>query len=203
MTLRSRVKILYRILRYRTVGRPKVMAETSKAKARREKEGFFKLYCQGKGLDIGYGGDPLVKGVRGFDWEHGDAQYIKSIKKSNYDFVYSSHVIEHMVDPAVAIKNWGAAVKPGGFLLLYLPHRDFYEKKTTLPSKWNDDHKHYFLLEDDEEPVTIGIVPLIKKTLVDFTIVYAKECSEGHTITDPDVHSDGEYSIEIVLQKLS
>ncbi len=38
--------------------------------------------------------------------------------------------------------------------------------------------------------------------LNDFDIVYAKECSERHTINDPDLHSDGEYSIEVVIRKV-
>jgi hypothetical protein len=42
---------------------------------------------------------------------------------------------------------------------------------------------------------------LIERTLDGKELVYAKACSEGHTITEPDVHSDGEYSIEVVLRK--
>ncbi len=56
-------------------------------------------------------------------------------------------------------------------------------------------------MEHDEPPVTLGILPLIERSLNGKELVYAKVCSEGHTITDPDVHSDGEYSIEVVLQK--
>ncbi len=67
-------------------------------------------------------------------------------------------------------------------MILYLPHRNLYEKKKTLPSRWNLDHKHFFLIDKDEEPDTIGIIPMIQRSLSDFEIVYAKECSEGHTI---------------------
>jgi len=195
---------LYRRLRpyyFRVFGWGYRPAETTKARPRRLREGFFEKYCQGKGLDVGFGGDPLTPDCRCFDYEHGDAQYIKSIKDNSFDFVYTSHVIEHMVDPAISLKNWWRAVKPGGYLLLYLPHRDLYEKKKTLPSLYNPDHKHFFLLEQDEDPVTLGIVPLIKKTLPGAEIIYAKECAEGHTITDPLIHSDGEYSIEVVIKK--
>jgi hypothetical protein len=34
-------------------------------------------------------------------------------------------------------------------------------------------------------------------------IIYANECNEGHTITDPLIHSDGEYSIEVVVKKMN
>jgi SAM-dependent methyltransferase len=183
------------------VGRRAAPAETSKAKPRRQREGFFDLYCQGRGLDIGYGGDPVVRGVRGWDFEHGDAQYLQSLQDASFDFVYSSHTLEHMVDPAVSVQNWWRVVKPGGYLLLYVPHRDLYEKKKTLPSQWNGDHKSFLLPEADDPPDTVGLRPLLEAHCVGGEIVYLKVCDAGHTITTPDVHSDGEYSIEAVVKK--
>ena len=186
---------------FKFVGRFYNPGETTKAKKRRIKEGFFSSYCKGKGLDIGYGGDLLSKNCKGWDFEDGDAQYLKGLKNLTFDFVYSSHTLEHLRNPRVSIKNWWRVLKPGGYLILYLPHRDLYEKKKTLPSRWNQDHKHFFLLYEDDPPDTISIIHLIKKTLSNYKIVYAKECREGHTIKDPKTHSDGEYSIEVIVQK--
>ena len=191
------------ILKYRTIGRGYGPAETSKARERRLRENFFDLYCNGKGLDVGFGGDPVTKNADGYDFEHGDAQYLKSVKNNSYDYVYSSHTIEHLPDPSVAIRNWYRVIKPGGYLIIYLPHRELYEKKKTLPSRFNPNHLHFFLPEDDEKPDTIGIIPLIKRSIRNFELVYIKECNEGHTITDPLLHSDGEYSIEVVIRKLN
>ena len=190
-----------RLIIYKYWGRPFKPGETSKARNRRIKEGFFDIYCIGKGLDIGFGGDLITENADGFDFEHGDAQDLKSIADNAYDFVYSSHTIEHLPDPSMAIKNWFRVLKPGGYLIVYLPHRDLYEKKKTLPSRFNPTHLNFFLLDQDENPNTIGVVPLIERTLTGYEIVYAKECSEGHTITDPLIHSDGEYSIEVVIKK--
>lgn len=131
-----------------------------------------------------------------------NAQYLEKIENEAYDFVYSSHTLEHMSDPAEALINWWRVVKPGGFLILYIPHRDLYEKKTTLPSNWNFGHRQFFLLDSDEPPDTLGIIPLVSKCLHGVEIVYAKVCSEGHTITNPELHSDGEYSIEMVMRKI-
>lgn len=186
---------------YRIFGRKPVHGETAKAKSRRLKEGFFEKYCQGKGIDIGYGGDLLAENCQGWDFEHGDAHYLKGIKDQQFDFVYSSHTIEHLAQPATALKNWWRVLKTGGFMILYLPHRDLYEKKLTLPSRWNSDHKHFFLLDRDEPPDTLGIVPLIRRTLKNYEIVAQRICDDGHQITDPYQHSDGEYSIEIVIKK--
>ena len=49
------------------------VGETAKAHARREREGFFDKYCKGEGLDIGYGGDPVVPDCSGQDFRNGDA----------------------------------------------------------------------------------------------------------------------------------
>ena len=192
-------KILKR--RYLKGKRPYVAGETTKARSRRVKENFFEKYCEGIGLDIGYGGDLICPNAVGWDWEHGDAQYLKELKDEQFDFLYSSHTLEHLQNPAAALINWFRVLKPGGFLILYIPHRDLYEKKTTLPSRFNPNHTAFFLIERDEPPDTIGIVPLIQRTLSNFEIVYAKQCDEGHTITDPMIHSDGEFSIEVVIRK--
>jgi SAM-dependent methyltransferase len=195
------LKFNYLRILYRTFGRKYHPGETSKAKNRRLEEGFFDKFCKGNGLDIGFGGDPVVEGVQGYDFEHGDAQYLNGIRNNFYDFVYSSHTIEHLDDPYLAVKNWFDKVKPGGYLIIYLPHRDFYEKKKELPSRFNPNHKNFFLIDRDEKPDTIGIVPLVEKVLNNYKIIYVRECNTGWTIKDPEIHSNGEYSIEIVIQK--
>ncbi len=188
--------------KFKYFGRPRVPGESSKAKARREREGFFEKYCKGRGLDIGYGGDLLVPNCQGWDFENGDAQYLYGLENESFDFVYSSHTLEHMVDPMMALQNWWRVIKPDGYLLVYIPHRDLYEKKTRLPSRWNPDHKHFFLPEDDDPPDTLGVAPLLNRSLSGFKIEYLKECRDGWTITDPEIHSNGEYSIEFVLRKI-
>jgi len=193
-------KRIYSLL-YFIIGRPQRSSETSKARERRLREGFFDNFCGGRGLDIGYGGDPVVADCQGWDIEHGDAQLLIGAEDEAYDFVYSSHTLEHMVDLDVALTNWWRVVRPGGHLILYIPHRDLYEKKQALPSNWNADHKHFFLLDRDDPPSTIGIVPLLQRVLPEASIVYARECSDGHTIRTPHIHSDGEYSIEVVARK--
>ncbi len=112
--IRSVARLWLLRARYRLCGLPPVSLETSKAKARRVREGFFEKYCRGKGLDIGHGGDPLTTTCQGWEWFHGDAQFLSGLKDEAFDFVYSSHVLEHMEDPAVALRNWWRVLKPGG-----------------------------------------------------------------------------------------
>ncbi|MFC2150837.1 class I SAM-dependent methyltransferase, partial [Calditrichota bacterium] len=194
---------IYRFTRakyYLAFGRPKTQLEATKARARREREGFFDKYCQGKGLDIGYGGDLLTPDCQGWDYEHGDGTLLKGLKDESFDFVHTSHTLEHIPDAELALKNWWRVLKPGGFLIIYLPHRDLYERRTTLPSRWNSDHKHFFLPDADEPPDTLGLLPLVKRALPDCVVEYLKVCDEGHLVRNPDARSEGEYSIETVLR---
>ncbi|MDH5180677.1 MAG: class I SAM-dependent methyltransferase [Gammaproteobacteria bacterium] len=183
------------------LGRKKSVGETAKAHGRREREGFFKNYCQGFGLDVGYGGDPVVENVRGWDFEHGDAQLLRGLDDASFDFVYSSHLLEHLPDADVALSNWWRVLKPGGYLLLYLPHRDLYEKKTSLPSRFNPDHVHFFLPDRDEAPDTIGLMPLMQKTLTNLEVIYTRVCDEGYVNPGDELPSQGEFSIEVVARK--
>ena len=178
------------------------VGETAKSHDRRVREGFFERYCKGDGLDVGYGADLIVPNASGWDLRNGDAQYLAGIENESFDFVYSSHCLEHMYDVRIAMKNWFRVVRKGGYLLMAIPHRDLYEKKNSLPSRWNPDHKHMFLIGRSEPPDTLDIVEEIRESLKNYDIKYIKACDDGHTIANPLVHSDGEYQIEIVIQKI-
>ena len=198
----QRSKEIAQLREWRIFGRKgERSGESLKAEPRRRREGFFERYCQGRGLDIGYGGDLIVPNAIGWDLEHGDATLMSGLPPEDFDFVYGSHVLEHLPDCERALRSWWRLLRPGGYLIICVPERDLYEKKLTLPSNWNPDHRHFFLLEKDEPPDTLGLLPLIQRALPAHRTVYAKRCDAGHTITDPRRHSDGEYSLEVVLQK--
>ncbi len=137
----------------------------------------------------------------GWDVEHGDAQLLNGLEDSLFDFVYSSHTLEHVADASMALRNWYRVVRPGGYLLLFVPDRDLYEKQRRLPSRFNPEHRRFFLLDRDDPPDTVGLLPLIRRAVPDATIISARRCADGHTIDDPIVHSDGEYSLEVIVRK--
>ena len=122
------------------------MRETSKCQLMRETRGDFDLMLKGHGIDIGCGDDPLrVKEgvVDKWDLPQGDAQYLTRREDQLYDFAYSSHCLEHMVDVPIALRNWTRILKPGGYLYLVVPDYTLYEHHC-WPSKYNPDHKQSF-----------------------------------------------------------
>lgn len=58
------------------------------------------------------------------------------------DFVYSSHLLEHIPDTQAALTEWWRVLKVGGYLVLYLPHKDHYPRIGQPGS--NPDHVHDF-----------------------------------------------------------
>ncbi len=64
------------------------------------------------------------------DTECGGKQYISDatdlsiIESQLYDFVLSSHCLEHVANPLKALYEWTRVLKNDGFLLLVLPHKD-------------------------------------------------------------------------------
>ena len=86
----------------------------------------------------------------------------------------------------------------------YFPiqERDLFERKKTLPSDISLDHKHFLLLDRDDPPDTIGLIPLLKNNLENFELVYQRICSAGYDANVPvSFMSDAEYSIELVAKK--
>jgi ubiquinone/menaquinone biosynthesis C-methylase UbiE len=181
------------------------MAETAKAFARRTRENWFNRYAPDwlAGIDIGCQRDFLNETFRRWDMIYGDedATFMHGVSDGKFRTVYASHVLEHLPDPVAALQNWFRILKPGGHLIVCVPHRDLYEKKTTLPSKWNGDHKTFWLPEVGEPPVTLGLRETIAQAVPTGKIVYVRVLDEGFESHGPENHSGGEYSIEAVVEK--
>ncbi|KAB0672326.1 methyltransferase domain-containing protein [Oryzomonas sagensis] len=135
------------------------MDETSKTKSIWTT--FEKSILTGHGIDIGCGPDPVSPNARKFDIEDGDANEILRFVNDQFDFVYSSHCLEHMNDPKKTLQDWWTLVKPGGHLFLIVPDEDLYEQGV-FPSRFNPDHKATFTISKTKSwsPVSMNILDL-------------------------------------------
>ena len=122
-----------------------------------------KSLLSGDGIDIGCGNDPVTRTAIPFDVEHGDANYISKFVNKKFDFVYSSHCLEHMSNPESALKEWWSLVKPGGALIFIVPDEDLYEQGF-FPSRFNQDHKFTFSISKYKSWSlnSINVIDLIK-----------------------------------------
>lgn len=53
-----------------------------------------------------------------------EASYLNGILDSTYDFLLSSHNIEHLANPINSILEWKRVVKPNGYFLFILPNKE-------------------------------------------------------------------------------
>jgi SAM-dependent methyltransferase len=100
---------------------------------------------EGNGIDIGCGLDPIMPNAKPFDMDDGDANEITKYVDTQFDYVFSSHCLEHMHNPESAIQEWWKLVKDGGHLIFSVPDEDLYEQGY-FPSLFNDDHKNTFTI---------------------------------------------------------
>jgi ubiquinone/menaquinone biosynthesis C-methylase UbiE len=148
------------------------MYETSKSIKRRFGDGsFHSRFFVGVGIDIGGGNDPLaayktffpaIKEVMQWEQEpHGDGQYLNTVPDGRFDFLHSSHSLEHMQDPSIALANWIRVVRPGGHLIITVPDEDLYEQGR-WPSRFNGDHKWSFTAYKQKSwsPRSVNLVEL-------------------------------------------
>jgi len=151
---------------------PNVPGVTSISMQRRLADSRFATrYFKGFGLDVGGGSDslatfaeffPLATAITPYDMANGDAQFLRNVEDASFDFVYSSHCLEHMRDPSEALSNWLRVLKPKGFLTVQVPDEDLYEQGH-WPSRFNSDHKLTFTMRKTKSwsPVSVNVLDLL------------------------------------------
>jgi SAM-dependent methyltransferase len=186
------------------------MDEASKAmrrRAPRERERYFR----GKGVDIGAGPDCIDRHgyeCRNWDLKDGDAQLMAGVADGTFDFVHSSHCLEHMVDPQVALRNWIRVCKVGGYLVITVPDEELYEHEL-WPSRFNDDHKWSFRIYSGKggSPKHVNVFDLLSRFYKEAEIVKIERIEDAFDWrlpreVDQTLPPDGpECAIEIVLRK--
>ncbi len=138
-----------------------------------------KSLFKGSGLDIGAGEDLIHPSAKPFDKAQGDANRIDEFLSEQFDYVFSSHCLEHMHNPADAILRWWRLVKVGGHLIVIVPDGDLYEQGF-WPSFLNEDHKATFRISETTwSPVSYRIQDLIV-TLPNSRLISLERQDQGY-----------------------
>lgn len=111
------------------------MSETAKCRKR------LKKFVKGYGVDIGYGGDPILDQAITIDLaepyikvgDHslnlaGDARNLYWFRDEVLDFVYSSHLLEDFEDTKEVLTEWLRVLTIEGYLILFCPVEQAYRE---------------------------------------------------------------------------
>ncbi|HTE24843.1 methyltransferase domain-containing protein [Flavitalea sp.] len=84
-----------------------------------------------------------------------DATDLSSVNTGQYDYLISSHCLEHVANPIKALKEWNRVIKDGGLMVLVLPNPEFTfdhkRKRTTFEHILGDYNNN--TAEEDETHV--------------------------------------------------
>jgi SAM-dependent methyltransferase len=148
------------------------MSETAKVRDRVLSEFAF----AGKGVDLGVGipgpeetADKFLPGAEGIDRAPGpgidrvhDLNTPLPYADGELDYVWSSHLLEHLADWQETLADWVRVLRGEGLLGLYLPHADYYD------NAWNPEHLHELRPEAVAEHLhTLGMKVVLSELDVD------------------------------------
>jgi len=135
-------------------------------------ENTAKHLCKGVGLDIGAVGEWTIKGGIPVNVEYKNFMGMDAMTLPDYkfDYIFSSHCLEHLDEPLVALQYWMKHIRTGGVLFLYLPHPD-------MPY-WRPEnhrlHKHiWFPKEMKTNLKKLGLGPVLSCTGHDLYMSFA------------------------------
>jgi SAM-dependent methyltransferase len=182
-----------------------VKGEASRTFREKLRNGFFATYMAGEvTLDVGYRGAsedavPIFPHAIGVDLDYpGYDGKILPFPDESVDSVYSSHMLEHVTDFRTTIADWHRVVRPDGFIVCVVPHQFLYEKRRSLPSSWNADHKRFYTPASLLREFEMSLWPNT------YRVRHLRDNDDGYSYgVGPEAHAGGGYEIELVIQKIA
>lgn len=119
------------------------------------------------GLDLGFGGDAILPNSINVDQEYKyshvgkdpqhvfcDARKLPMFGSNQFDYVYSSHLLEDFLGTKAILKEWLRVIKHGGILALYLPNEMRYREHCRKINEASNQH-HQILNMSSEYIINI------------------------------------------------
>lgn len=134
-----------------------------------------KKYCKGKGVDIG-ASDWLLEGAKPIEDNIDENAYRILEDNNSLDYVFSSHLLEHLSDPDRAINEWGRKLKSGGILFMYLPHPSchMWRSENLEYHLWNPDPYYLEKLFNERKDFDIKYISYLPDGYMSFACIVEK-----------------------------
>ena len=165
--------------------------------------GFFDRYMSGRGLDVGFKGGnqnavPILESATGVDIDTpGYDGHTLPFESDSFDYVYSSHCLEHVTRPMHTIKEWHRVVRVGGHIVIVVPHQYLYEKRLNMPSRFSTQHLRFYT----PGSLLVAVEAALKPNT--YRVRFLEDGDRGFDYSiPPEKHSVGQYEVTLVLQKI-
>jgi predicted SAM-dependent methyltransferase len=179
--------------------------EAGKMYLARRASGFFSRFLSGDVvLDIGYKGYANPDGITtaphaiGVDLDYPGYDGTRlPFDDHTVDSVFSSHCLEHIEAYKEALRDWHRVLKCGGFMVVIVPSQQLYERKRSLPSLYNTDHKRFY--------TPASLLSEVQESLEEnsYRVRYLEENDKGYDYSIlPPLHAVGSYEIVLVLERI-
>jgi SAM-dependent methyltransferase len=183
----------------------KLGPEAARNQPRRLAEGFVARYLSGDHvLDIGYRGGqadavPVTEKAIGIELDTPgyDGLHLP-FPDGSQDGVFASHTLEFIEDHRTALAEWYRVLRIGGYLVIAVPHQYLYERKASLPSRFNGEHLRFYtpasLLREIEDALPVS----------GYRVRSLRDIDDGFSYDmPPERNPVGGYEIELVAQKIA
>lgn len=123
-----------------------------------------------------------------------------------FDFVHSSHCLEHLVDPREGLRNWLRVVRDGGYLVITVPDEDLYEQGI-FPSTFNRDYKWTFTIYKSQSwsDRSLNLLDMVRELGPDAEVVKNEQLSATYRFDlprfDQTLTPVAECGIEVIIRK--
>ena len=153
-------------------------------------------YCHGRGCEIGPGVNPQTDPSRTYYLDkyrtYGDCPILVDVvgdasalpfASESLDYLFSSHVLEHCPNTFGTIDEWTRALKPGGCLVLRLPHKErtFDRLRPRTPLSHHVEDYERNVGYDDQTHVS----EFVERVLKQFEIDWLPEAKNADGSIDP------------------
>lgn len=151
--------------------------------------GELEPFCDGIGVDIGFGGDPIKPSAITIDLGGegqakcgdaplhiaGDCRDLRWFRDGALDYVFSSHCLEDLDNTVAALREWVRVLRPGGRLVLLLPDQHRYiEHCRQVSAEPNPSHKN--------ADFSLVYVANVLCTVGGCRLIHARECQDYNFI---------------------
>ncbi len=163
-------------------------------------DGIYRKYLVGNGYDVGYAGEagmflPVTSQAWGLDLKTPGYDGLH-IPTKDVDYIFASHMLEHVNNPEAYIREWFSSVRQGGYVFIVVPSKYRYERKESPPSRWNLGHVTFY---------TPGLLLTHVEAALPATsyeLVHIRDNSDNYDYSVPlDKHPQGAYDIEVCIKR--